>query len=497
MNTTRCVPSHFLVLALAFSMLNACSREVAAPDIRPPTDGEVERTMAALERLAEAGDAEGLLALFDVDALVAASRLRISAREREEFAQALRQGLALENGLIDRLITEREEGSLWRVFPTGGPKFDRRAGERWVTLRMLPVDGGFEHIAFRIGSYREKPAAIVDLQVLTIGEPLTATAYTSMEEAKSEETKGNILRRLTRGLWKRDVITEGLDAVKVMRAKVAEDDAVGALEHFASLPSSVKKQRIVLLQRSYAAQHVDEAAQLRAFEDMAKYLPDDPSLLTASIDFHTLHARYADAIDSVNRVKAITVDDAFLDVLIADLAIAAGDFEKAKAAIARATEREPSLVGLRWTEASLHVARGDFAAAAVAYAKMIDDGIDVYVEGLAELDGYADFTASKPYADLLARFGEEADGESDDEDPLADAPKELVAKAGVVREPGYLYYLSLGGDIERTRMVRGGEAKKAGDGPERVKTLGVKREEGYLYFIDKNGDVSRAKMSRE
>ena len=31
---------------------------------------------------------------------------------------------------------------------------------------------------------------------------------------------------------------------------------------------------------------------------------------------------------------------------------------------------------------------------------------------------------------------------------------------------------------------------------EKVAKLGVKREEGYLYFIDKNGDVSRAAMAR-
>ena len=31
---------------------------------------------------------------------------------------------------------------------------------------------------------------------------------------------------------------------------------------------------------------------------------------------------------------------------------------------------------------------------------------------------------------------------------------------------------------------------------EKVAKAGVKRQEGYLYFIDKNGDVSRAKMAR-
>ncbi|MBI3318209.1 MAG: hypothetical protein HYZ90_03555 [Candidatus Omnitrophica bacterium] len=68
-----------------------------------------------------------------------------------------------------------------------------------------------------------------------------------------------------------------------------------------------------------------------------------------------------------------------------------------------------------------------------------------------------------------------------------------IAKAGVKRQKGYLYYLDKQGDISRAKMARGGSK---GGRPEKVKKLGVKREDGYLYFIDKQGDVSRAKMVR-
>ena len=70
---------------------------------------------------------------------------------------------------------------------------------------------------------------------------------------------------------------------------------------------------------------------------------------------------------------------------------------------------------------------------------------------------------------------------------------EKVAKAGVKRAKGYLYYLDKQGDVSRAKMARGGS--KAGR-PEKVTKLGIKRQEGFLYFIDKQGDVSRAKMVR-
>jgi len=68
-----------------------------------------------------------------------------------------------------------------------------------------------------------------------------------------------------------------------------------------------------------------------------------------------------------------------------------------------------------------------------------------------------------------------------------------VAKAGVKRQEGYLYYIDKQGDISRAKMARGG---KKGGKPEKVSRLGIKKEKGYLYFIDKQGDVSRAKMAR-
>ncbi len=71
---------------------------------------------------------------------------------------------------------------------------------------------------------------------------------------------------------------------------------------------------------------------------------------------------------------------------------------------------------------------------------------------------------------------------------------EKVAKAGVKREKGYLYYLDKQGDVSRAKMARGG---KKGGSPQKVVKLGLKRKQGYLYFIDKQGDVSAAKMARK
>lgn len=70
---------------------------------------------------------------------------------------------------------------------------------------------------------------------------------------------------------------------------------------------------------------------------------------------------------------------------------------------------------------------------------------------------------------------------------------EKVAKAGVRREKGYLYFVDKKGNISRARMARG---RKRGGGTQVVAKVGVKKQKGYLYFVDKRGDISRAKMKR-
>jgi hypothetical protein len=69
-----------------------------------------------------------------------------------------------------------------------------------------------------------------------------------------------------------------------------------------------------------------------------------------------------------------------------------------------------------------------------------------------------------------------------------------VAKVGIKKEEGWLYYLDKKGNVSRAKMGRGRKPSKVK--PQMVEKVGVKREEGFLYFIDKQGDVSKAKLSR-
>ena len=68
-----------------------------------------------------------------------------------------------------------------------------------------------------------------------------------------------------------------------------------------------------------------------------------------------------------------------------------------------------------------------------------------------------------------------------------------VAKVGVKKEKGFLYFVDKAGDVSCAKMARG---NKKGGSVKKVAKVGVKKQKGFLYFIDKQGDISCAQMFR-
>jgi len=68
-----------------------------------------------------------------------------------------------------------------------------------------------------------------------------------------------------------------------------------------------------------------------------------------------------------------------------------------------------------------------------------------------------------------------------------------VAKVGIKKKDGYLYFVDKQGDVSMAKMARAGSK---GGKVEKVAKVGIKKKPGFLYFIDKQGDISCAKMVR-
>ncbi|MBI2579741.1 MAG: hypothetical protein HYW27_02460 [Candidatus Aenigmarchaeota archaeon] len=70
----------------------------------------------------------------------------------------------------------------------------------------------------------------------------------------------------------------------------------------------------------------------------------------------------------------------------------------------------------------------------------------------------------------------------------------VIAKTGVKRQAGYLYFLNKAGHVARVPMARSG--KKTSKKQEVLAKVGVKRNTGHLYYVDGKGNVCEAVMQR-
>jgi len=70
-----------------------------------------------------------------------------------------------------------------------------------------------------------------------------------------------------------------------------------------------------------------------------------------------------------------------------------------------------------------------------------------------------------------------------------------VAKVGVKRESGYLYFIDKNGNVARAPMKRGNSKVKGKT--QVVEKVGVQRKKGFMYYLDKAGDVCEVSMNRK
>jgi glucan-binding YG repeat protein len=71
---------------------------------------------------------------------------------------------------------------------------------------------------------------------------------------------------------------------------------------------------------------------------------------------------------------------------------------------------------------------------------------------------------------------------------------EVVAKTGIKKEPGYLYFLNKDGNVGRVKMARRGQ--DVDKTQEVVAEPKVVRDKDKVYYIDGNGDVACSVMGR-
>ena len=211
--------------------------------------------------------------------------------------------------------------------------------EKRVLIRCVNEAGAVNYLAFVAGRREGRSVRWVDIFTYLSGELVSETTHRAILPMITEGRK-NALERLTSKesayVQHFSKIAQGLQLIRT--AKYAE-----ALAQFAQLPTSLQRERFVLVMRLRAAQNVGDAEYLKVITDWEQAYPEDPALDLVSIDGDILRKDYAKAIKHVDALNKELGGDAYLTYLKGNIYFIAGTYPSAAACAREVLAAEPTL----------------------------------------------------------------------------------------------------------------------------------------------------------
>lgn len=393
---TRCavlVARILTVLACGLVTLGASNAPAATPEASDPKAVAIAESLV---NAANAGDLDRLEALFDWQELVrrATDGLPIVEDRRNSFQRGAIEGARSTGILFDLATASRGDVKLrvLRIFA------DERG--RWIGLRILRKQGGFEHASFLIQHRPDGSDRIVDFQVLTRGELISFTIRQLLiSSLGADET---FLQRLKEG---DRTLRAQFRALREVQTLAAEGKLTEAAQLVRALPEELRRQKAIALNwTAVTAQLEDDAPYREAIEFLLKHHPDDAAALVASIDYYAMTQEYDKALQVVGAVEKLTLPDPYFRVLEASVLISAERMADAKKSAQAAIEAEPDLVDGYQALLLANLGDNDFAGTSKV---LLEVAKRFGVEPDLTSEEYAAFVASSEYESYrLAREAE-------------------------------------------------------------------------------------------
>ena len=165
-----------------------------------------------------------------------------------------------------------------------------------------------------------------DLYLYAAGELFSETLHRGFLHAAAE-TSPSLLARLTQ---QEGDYVKNLDKLETLARCVQDGQTAKAMDIYARLPQSLKKEKSVLLLRVQAAQSLDLGQLDAAIRDFRSAFPHDPVVNRLLIDTFFLHQEYAKARASIDRLDRSLGGDPYLNVLRANAYLAEKQYKTAK-----------------------------------------------------------------------------------------------------------------------------------------------------------------------
>jgi len=208
-----------------------------------------------------------------------------------------------------------------------------------ILFRLLTTGGGLNYLRFVPARCPRRGIKLVDIHVLITGEYLSQTFRRLFMVALAQQEK----------TWIERLVGDQQDLVKHMDKAVQmatlnrQGQQAKALEVYRTLPATLQKEKVFLLQRMAAAGAVDEKDYAAAIELWQKTFPNDPSLELILIDGYAMKQQYQKVVETVDHLGETLGGDPYLDVLAGNQHYLLKDPVRATERARRAIQAEPTL----------------------------------------------------------------------------------------------------------------------------------------------------------
>lgn len=362
-----------------------------------PPVGEEQATKFAKSLIAAVMAGDNSQGFLDWTALIdrSAAGLNVPNAIKTGFRQGVQKGAGSPEGLFNQIRKQVELGGSYKFIRV----FTDADGTR-VKIRLLPAAGGVNFHDFLIHEVDEQIIA-VDFKIALAGEDFSQIMRRFLIPLAAAENRG-ILERLTA---KESALIKHLgDLQAITKANQSghPEEVAGIVSR---LPEEVRNEKLCLLQELQAAQALGDNDKMEsAIARYRKVYPQDPAIDILSIDYFVLKNQLDQALQSAERFRKSTGDEAYVLTIIADLQWQLGNIKQARASVDKAIEREPDFVNAHWTSVAISLSQKDHTAVRKTLQRLITEfSVVIDPQAIQAEPTYTEF-AKSPEFDRLVKF---------------------------------------------------------------------------------------------
>jgi len=267
-------------------------------------------------------------------------------------------------------------------------------GRPHAVFRMLLGDS-FNYHEYLFEAAPGGGARIADLYPYIAGEWLSETFGRAFRVMLASDPKGGL---------KDNEYMKNLDKIQKITALREAGKPAESLKLCLALPAALQKDKSLLLLRCLAAMEVGPKESLEAIEAMKKHYPGDPSLALFSLGPYTQAKRYDEAHWALDALEKATGGDAYLHGQRAEIHLAAGEFDQARASALEAIKTEKTLDTGYWAMVTVTLQEKKYADT-VTWLTTIEKELKVQFGDFANQEPYAGFVKSPEFAAWMKARG--------------------------------------------------------------------------------------------